>query len=153
MINKESIAVRRDGLLGLGNAGWEDSPSFEDINYLIAEAESTLGVDVESFDIIDDGYYDVNDLPFDTSWCKSEYGSIELPQDIKTESWRKVKNELFKQANKDCGEEISDLLTGSLSPILVYEDHELIAGKERIILAKALAIPVKMFILKNKEEK
>lgn len=151
MVNKESIAVRCDGLFGLGNAGWDSLPSFEDIEFLIKEAESKLGILTDKFSLVDERYYDVKDLPLDLSWCKTEYGSITLPSELKVEAWSGVRKDMFKQADSDYKEIVSDLLSGTLSPVLIYEDYGLVAGKDRVLFANALAIPVRLFILKRDE--
>lgn len=148
-MRKESIAIRRDGLLGLGNAGWDDFPSQEDIDKIISESSLKFDVDIDRFSLIDDGYYDVRDLPIDMSWCKIEHGSIDLPIDKNSQSWNEINKKLYSQAKLECKNTITDLLSGTLSPIIIFEDHELVMGKEKIAMASALAIPVRVFVLKK----
>jgi hypothetical protein len=145
-IVKESILVRRNGLLGLGNAGWEEFPSKKQIQIAISKVFHKYGHSSDGWVIIDDDYRDSDELQ---DPMPVEPGSVPLPWTLQAKTWDCVKNALSKQAGCEMAGEVEALLDGILQPVLVYEDYGLIDGEKQLLLAHSLAIPVRTFILKK----
>lgn len=145
-IVKESILVRRNGLLGLGNAGWEERPSEKQIQIAISKIFHKYGHSSDGWVIIDDDYRDSDELQ---ESIPVEPGSVPLPLTLQDDTWNCVKDALSKKAGCEMAGEVDALLEGILQPVLVYEDYGLIDGEKQLLLAHSLAIPVRTFILKK----
>ena len=145
-IKQESILVRRNGLLGLGNAGWEEYPSEKQLQVAISKVFHKYGHSSQRWAVIDDGYRDSDELQ---DSIPVEAGSIPLPWSLQENAWDCIKNALSKKAGCEMGGEVDALLDGSLQPVLLYEDYGLIDGEKQMLMAHSLAIPVRTFILKK----
>ncbi len=145
-MNKESILVRRNGLLGLGNAGWEDFPTRVQLNSATVKIFDKFGHFSEKWVIIDEGYRDSEEFSEST---KIRYASLPLPWTPDHNTWNTIKIALSRQAGHELNEEVDALLSGNLQPVLVYEDYGVIDGENQLLIANALAIPVRTFMLKR----
>lgn len=145
-MKKKSILVRRNGLLGLGNAGWEEFPSEKQLQIAISNVFNKYGHYSDKWAIIDDDYRDSDELK---QSFPIDLGIIPLPYTLEKNVWDCIKSDLRKKAGFEMGNEIDSLLDGRLPPVLLYEDYGPIDGEKRIIMAHSLAIPVRTFILKR----
>lgn len=147
-IIKEAIAVRRDGLLGLGDIGWLDHPIDRDINDAIQYVKEAYDIDIDDYFLIDMGYVPVDQLPGDSfGWLESERGSIGL-NDIKYRNRDELIKILDAQVSgRSYTETINLLLQKRLSPVIAFEDYGVADGRGRANLANALDIPVRLYIL------
>ncbi len=149
-IIKKSITMRRDGLLGLGNAGWKNEASKKDLEDAINHLNKSLGLTLGKLELTDGGYEYTQDLPkSDKDFICSVKGELNLPETTNEKIWMEIANKLEnKMANQEI---VENLLKGELSPVIVFEDICIANGKEKIVLANALDIPVRVLILRRKE--
>ena len=145
-LTKESILVRRNGMLGLGNAGWEEFPSDRQVQVAVSKISHKYGHSSEKWAIIDAGYRESEEF---TETIPTKYGSIPLPWTPESETWKCIKTTLTLQAGCEMDREVDALLDGFLPPVLLYEDYGLVDGEKQLLIAHALAIPVRTFILKK----
>jgi hypothetical protein len=150
---KKAIAMRRDGLLGIGDVGWKDAPSENDIQDAIEYVRESYDIDITNHNLTDAGYVKAEDLPGDsTGWLESEKGSIALPDDVSPEGMENFIHELNQQvSSRDYKIMVNLLLNKQLSPVIAFEDVCIADGRGRVNMANALDIPVKLYILSRRK--
>ena len=151
---KEAIAVKRDGLLGFGADGWLDLPTDSEIRDAIKYVKKFYGIEFDRCAMTDAGYVKTNELPGrPDSWLGSEQGSVELPQHCSAECLEKTARSLNEQLHDpEFGELLVQLFEGKLSPVIAFENFDIVVGKNKAIMANALAIPVRLYILARVEQ-
>ena len=93
-LNKEAMAVRSDGLYGLGNASWENHPSESDVQDAIDFIKQTYEIEIEKCHLVRAGLIEIEDLPGSNDWIDSKKGSVKLPTSNDPKSIEKLVNDL-----------------------------------------------------------
>lgn len=135
-LNKTSITVRRDGLLGLGDAGWKNFPEEKQIKKCL----SILSIfdNKKNYQIIDKDFLHLQSKSF-----------IDLPFTKYSEKWVDIKFELINKIGLDLSKEIDQLLSGNLNPVIIDGNNNILDGKNIVLLCQNLNIPIRLFQIKK----